>query len=1570
MKRPIISIFILAFLTFPGLSFAAQPSAITDLAASNPMPNSVTLTWTAPANNGDYPNLEYDIRYSTSPINTEEDWSNALMTVAEPDVAAPGTSHSMFVTFLEPETTYYFAIKTRQFTPFGQGVGMVYSGLSNVVSMTTLPRQGNVYYVAQTDGDDSYNGLYDSYQGGSNGPWRTILKAARTLTAGDIVYIRGGRYENEKGSHYGPGWDAKQIGGIDPSNSGAAGNNIVYRNYPGEIPVIDPLRDHSGFYNDHLNYIVYDGLKFENVYSIGFSSHWSDFIMIKNCHIEDIWIQGGDLLAAGIFCGGNYAGMGGHYHIYRNNLIYNVWDELKTDNCMGILMYNPTSHLIDGNEIYDTAMGIDAKRYGLRLEICNNKIHGPNTRLGIALTEHSDYCYIYNNIVYNTDWVGLEVSYAAYCDYNRIWNNTVHNTGKYAPYKHGSLMFDRDIENVQVWNNILSDGDNVDTIYGNLYETHFRPQTGLELDYNCYWNLGYGVVTPHLAGPFGIDLAQYQQWCKDHPEYHPTVTDDNSISQDPLFVDPDNGDFTLQANSPCRGTGYGGVDMGVYPVATDCANGIGPGELGCYEICQCSDETCDCPVHTVPSLSQPSKGESIVDPSFHTTITRITDADNDLGLPDKHMRINYARFDIANSDGSMILLLGNSGGGWHLYNGNTFEYIKALNPNYIDTGHGDPEQRWDDTDPNVFYHRRGAILYKYTIGAPDTNEVVHNFKNEYPTATYIGVAEEGSPSRDCRYWAFFVDSGYTRLAYIVYDMETDTIIGEWPNPPSANWISMSPSGERVVVGSYPVKSYKRDFTGEVTVATGAGHADLGIDADGNDVIVYFADSGGNNWLNVADIATGIETPLIYWEPYYGYNGCHNVGGHISGIDNPSRGGWAVVSTLGPYQDATCWPDQSIYLVELKENPRVWRIAHHHSYYSAYGANPFATINTAGTKIFFNSNWDNTSATLNTLDVYQVELPSTWWSDLGGGPGNNPPTANASANPTNGVAPLTVNFTGSGSDSDGTIVSYSWNFGDGSSSSEQNPTHTYNEAGTYTATLTVTDDDGATGSDSVNISVSGEPNDPPTASATANPTSGNVPLTVNFTGSGSDTDGTIVSYSWDFGDGSSSQEQNPSHTYNSPGNYTATLTVTDDDGATGTDTISISVTLAPGQYISVFGDVTGSDYTGTCSDTFVNVGEGSVNYSTNNLSLNTYTWPINTVANRIVIKWDVSAIPSNATIHSATLSLYMYGYEGSGGDDQYDISIHKIINHNPVISACTWNTYDGVNAWTGGSNGGAQDMAAAEDTNTIDKTAGYKSWTVTNMVQDWVSNPLSNYGMMLDSDSTAASDSNRFFRPTEYSNPDQRPELVVTYSVGEEPDTIDPTITITSPTSGDTYSTSQSTIDLGGTASDNVGITSVTWVNDEGGSGTASGTTEWTISNISLQEGDNVITVTAHDAAGNTGSDILTVTYSPFLPPDTIDPTVTITSPIAGDTYSTEEDSINMGGSASDNVGVTSVTWINNQGGSGTASGTDNWTISGITLPCGEHNIITVTAQDAAGNTGTDTLTIDVKPCAPTGLGVQ
>jgi hypothetical protein len=95
-----------------------------------------------------------------------------------------------------------------------------------------------------------------------------------------------------------------------------------------------------------------------------------------------------------------------------------------------------------------------------------------------------------------------------------------------------------------------------------------------------------------------------------------------------------------------------------------------------------------------------------------------------------------------------------------------------------------------------------------------------------------------------------------------------------------------------------------------------------------------------------------------------------------------------------------------------------------------------------------------------------------------------------------------------------------------------------------------------------------------------------------------------------------------------------------------------------------------------------------------------------------------------------------------------------------------------------------------------------------------------------------------------------------------PDGTPPSITITSPTSASSYSTTSGSLSIGGSASDNVSVSQVTWVNNRGGSGTASGRTTWSVSAIGLSGGTNTITVTARDTAGNQTSDTLTVNYSP------------------------------------------------------------------------------------------------------------
>ncbi len=103
---------------------------------------------------------------------------------------------------------------------------------------------------------------------------------------------------------------------------------------------------------------------------------------------------------------------------------------------------------------------------------------------------------------------------------------------------------------------------------------------------------------------------------------------------------------------------------------------------------------------------------------------------------------------------------------------------------------------------------------------------------------------------------------------------------------------------------------------------------------------------------------------------------------------------------------------------------------------------------------------------------------------------------------------------------------------------------------------------------------------------------------------------------------------------------------------------------------------------------------------------------------------------------------------------------------------------------------------------------------------------------------------------------------LTYSGTVANDTIAPTIAITNPTSSLYFTNATATINLSGTASDNTGVTLVTWQNYSGGIGVATGTNSWSITSIPLKYGMNDIFVTAYDAAGNSTNATLVVTFAP------------------------------------------------------------------------------------------------------------
>ncbi|PWB76164.1 hypothetical protein C3F09_01035 [candidate division GN15 bacterium] len=106
------------------------PANIANLTATASTQNSVTLTWTAPGDDGTTGTATtYDLRYSTSTI-TDANWAAATQVTSEPSPKAAGNAEAFTVTGLNASTTYYFAIKTADEIPN-------WSGLSNIASRAT-----------------------------------------------------------------------------------------------------------------------------------------------------------------------------------------------------------------------------------------------------------------------------------------------------------------------------------------------------------------------------------------------------------------------------------------------------------------------------------------------------------------------------------------------------------------------------------------------------------------------------------------------------------------------------------------------------------------------------------------------------------------------------------------------------------------------------------------------------------------------------------------------------------------------------------------------------------------------------------------------------------------------------------------------------------------------------------------------------------------------------------------------------------------------------------------------------------------------------------------------------------------------------------------------------------------------------------------------------------------------------------------------------------------------------------------------------------------------------------------
>ena len=156
-----------------------------------------------------------------------------------------------------------------------------------------------------------------------------------------------------------------------------------------------------------------------------------------------------------------------------------------------------------------------------------------------------------------------------------------------------------------------------------------------------------------------------------------------------------------------------------------------------------------------------------------------------------------------------------------------------------------------------------------------------------------------------------------------------------------------------------------------------------------------------------------------------------------------------------------------------------------------------------------------------------------------------------------------------------------------------------------------------------------------------------------------------------------------------------------------------------------------------------------------------------MANAILMEFDLSALPSGATLVEAQLKLTLVEVD-STADASYTLTLHKIVDVDPDLDLATGFTYDGVNPWSpsdccyDGIPLAQSDISGAHDTLVVGKTLGATYFDATLMVGQWLATLSSNRGLLINSDPSQLIDRYRYFASMEHADVGAQPLLEVTY----------------------------------------------------------------------------------------------------------------------------------------------------------------------------------------------------------------
>jgi hypothetical protein len=394
-------------------------------------------------------------------------------------------------------------------------------------SEPTEPSGGEGYYVAP-NGNDSNPGT-------ENEPWKTIGKAAATLTAGDTVYIKSGTYEER----------------VVPEHGGSANNYIVYRAYQGNTVTIDgtsitlPAGWGGLFDITDLSYIVVSGLRIINAgpdqNNAGILIDNSDHVAVQNCYTYNT-------VSSGIA----------------------VWDgeHITLDSNEVELACN------DGEQECITVAGTNM--FTIRYNLVHHSGPGSIGGEGIDAKDGSSNGAIHGNVVHHINRLGIYVdSWDKHTRNIQVYQNTVYlcaDDGFAVAAEAGGLL-----ENITLYNNIAYDNENAGlTVAGWGEPGYNHPMKEVTIVNNTFYNNGGGswgggivVENPDadsivvrnnicsqnlqfqiLVEDAGADLIVDHNLIDGFMSYPGEIWGSDSVAGDPEFVNPTSADFRLQGNSP------------------------------------------------------------------------------------------------------------------------------------------------------------------------------------------------------------------------------------------------------------------------------------------------------------------------------------------------------------------------------------------------------------------------------------------------------------------------------------------------------------------------------------------------------------------------------------------------------------------------------------------------------------------------------------------------------------------------------------------------------------------------------------------------------------------------------------------------------------------------------------------------------------------------------------------------------------------------------------------------------------------------------------------------------------